>query len=295
MPCGRSLRYRCVGPGAKPFFTLWDGILILSKVLLLYALGWGPLAFSASGGASWIQSYCCPPRSRRGPPFVCYFPAMERYQRLPGCPRIPLTHRCFSPLLCFVTKPTFLHFCPGKSGKTRRGKPPDPKGYSFPVVRPGRGVGRLLFVTFQQWKGTKDCRGGPTGCFFPLLRFVTEPTFLHFCPGKSGKTRRGKPPDPPLRRTRMGLVAPHAPDRVWRLRVVPPGKKPSANAAKNMGKQPVWRHLSPAGIPSGYPPREAVLGDRLGAAGLQPAIESAAPGGKEAPTTRRGGQMAILC
>ena len=36
-----------------------------------------------------------------------------------------------------------------------------PHGYSIPFVRPGRGVGRLLLVTFRQWKGTKDCRGAP--------------------------------------------------------------------------------------------------------------------------------------
>ena len=33
----------------------------------------------------------------------------------------------------------------------------------------------------------------------------------------------------------------------------------------------------------------------LAAAGFQPSIESAAPGGKEAPTTRRGGEVAVLC
>ncbi len=69
--------------------------------------------------------------------------------------------------------------------------------HSIPVVRPGRSVGQFYLITFQQWKVVKDCRGPPTGWFFPLLRFVTEPTFLHFCPDKSGKTRRGKPPDPP--------------------------------------------------------------------------------------------------
>ena len=130
--------------------------------------------------------------------------------------------------------------------------------------------------------------------FFPIATFCNRANLSPLLSGQKWQNPPGETPGPPLRRIRMGLVAPHAPDRVWRLRVVPPGKKPSANAAKNMGKQPVWRHLSPAGIPSGYPPREAVLGDRLGAAGLQPAIESAAPGGKVAPTTRRGGQVALL-
>ena len=148
----------------------------------------------ASGGALWIQHSCRPPRPWREPPFACYFPAMERYQRLPG----------------------FLR-------------------------------GALC----------------PAGCFFPLPRFVPSQPFSTFVRAKVAKPA-GETPGPPLRRTRMGLVAPHAPDRVWRLRVAPPGKEPSANAAKSMGKQPVWRHLSPAGIPSGHPPSKAVLGDRLG-------------------------------
>ncbi len=176
------------------------------------------------------------------------------------------------------------------------GETPDPKSMDIVFLLSALvgGVGRLLLVTFQQWKGTKDCRGAH-GVLFPITTLCNRANLPPLLSGQKWQNPPGETPGPPLRRTRMGLVAPHAPDRVWRLRVAPPGKEPSANAAKSMEKQPVWRHLSPAGIPSGYPPREAVLGDRLGAAGLQPAIESAAPGGKEAPTTRRGGQMAILC
>ena len=99
---------------------------------------------------------------------------------------------------------------------------------------------------------------------FPITTLCNQANLSPLLSGQKWQNPPGETPGPPLRRTRMGLVAPHTPDRVWRLRVAPPGKKPSANAAKNMGKQPVWRHLSPAGIPSGHPPSQAVLGDRLG-------------------------------
>ena len=106
--------------------------------------------------------------------------------------------------------------------------------------------------------------GGPCGVLLFIAMLCNRANLSPLLSGQKWQNPPGETPGPPLRRTRMGLVAPHAPDRVWRLRVAPPGKEPSANAAKNMGKQPVWRHLSPAGIPSGHPPREAVLGDRLG-------------------------------
>ena len=49
----------------------------------------------------------------------------------------------------------------GQKWQNSPGETPGSHGYSFPVVRPGRTRGCLLFVTFQQRKVTKDCRGSP--------------------------------------------------------------------------------------------------------------------------------------
>ena len=38
--------------------------------------------------------------------------------------------------------------------------------------------------------------GRPCGVLLFIAMLCTEPAFLHFCPGKSGKTRRRKPPGP---------------------------------------------------------------------------------------------------
>ncbi len=151
----------------------------------------------------------------------------------------------------------------------------------------GRGPGPLYRLRRGFWIQHSCCppwqwRGLAFACYFPAMeryqRFSGRPygvllfiamlcnraNLSPLLSGQKWQNPPGETPGPPLRRIRMGLVAPHTPDRVWRLRMAPPGKKPSANAAKNMGKQYVWRHLSPAGIPSGLPPGQVVLGDRLG-------------------------------
>ena len=48
------------------------------------------------------------------------------------------------------------------------------------------------------------------------------------------------------------------------------------------------------GYPRAIPQVRQCWVTALAAAGFQPSIESAAPGGKEAPTTRRGGQPAAI-
>ncbi len=190
-----------------------------------------------AGQAPWIWFFCCPPRLYQGVPFVCYFPAMERFQRLPGCLRRALCPAgCFFPLPRFVTKPTFLHFCPGKSGKTRRGFfvpcRAGPHGYGFSVVRPGRSVGYLLLVTFQQWKVTKDCRGSP------------------------GPQGRG-----------WGY-SPHAPRCGRRLCWCAPIRTLGKCRRWSMDKQNAQRHLSPAGDSLGLSPIAPAMA-RLAAASRQ--------------------------
>ena len=90
----------------------------------------------------------------------------------------------FIAMFCNQANPSPL--LTGQKWQNPPGDPPAPKGYSFPVVRPGRGVGWLLLVTFQQWKVTKDCRGSPGP------------------QGVGGATR----PTPPMRQAAM-LVRPH--------------------------------------------------------------------------------------
>ena len=81
----------------------------------------------ASGGALWIQHSCRPPRPWREPPFACYFPAMERYQRLPGFLRGSLCPAgCFFPLPRFVPSQPFSTFVRAKVAKPTGGNPRTP-------------------------------------------------------------------------------------------------------------------------------------------------------------------------
>ncbi len=85
------------------FFTVWGAApnpstpptgflpeaLDLSEVCFFSIWNVAPNSLCPSGRPHEYRFSCCPPRSRRGPAFACYFPAMESNQRLPGFPRTP--------------------------------------------------------------------------------------------------------------------------------------------------------------------------------------------------------------
>ncbi len=134
------------------------------------------------------------------------------------------------------------------------------------------GIGFLLFapvvawdgfclVTFQQWKGTKDCRGhpGPQGRGWG---YEVRATSAEVAVAARQSHLMGGPVPPCTPQASGGIL--RATGKKLLFCGAASYLMPQKDAAKNMGKQPVWRHLSPAGIPSGYPPSKAVLGDRLG-------------------------------
>ncbi len=168
------------------------------------------------GRAPWIWFSCCPPRSWRGPPFACYFPAMKSDKRLLGRP-----HGMLFPIAMLCNRgnfsPTFVR---AKVAKPAGGNPRTPlktnkDGASrAPYPRP-----RLAAACGSPRKGT-----------------------LGKCRQKHGKAIR------------------------------------------------VAAFVPCGGFPRAFPQEKLCQVTALAAAGFQSAIESAAPGGKAAPTTRRGGQ-----
>ncbi len=111
-------------------------------------------------------------------------------------------------------------------------------GHSFPVVRPGSARGRLLLVTFQQWKVTKDCRGspGPQGRGWG---YKVRATFAEVAvAARQSHLMRGTSP-PHVLPLPYGEI----------LSVATPQK----NAADGAWINRTLSGICPFGIPSGYP------------------------------------------
>ena len=151
---------------------------------------------------------------------------------------------------------------------------------------------RFLPGYIPAMESNKRLPGEPRGVLLFIATLCNRANLSPLLSGQKWQNPPGETPGPPLRRTRMGLVAPHTPDRVWRLRVVPPERSPRQMPPKTWESNPCGGICPLRGFPRAIPQVRLCWVTALAAAGLQPAIESAAPGGKEAPTTRRGGQPA---
>ncbi len=182
---------------------------------------------------------------------------------LRGYPRaIPQVRRCWVTALAAAGfQPSIESAAPGGKAAptTRRGS----MDKVFLLSAPVAAWAGFCWLLSSNGKVPKIARG-PHGVLLFIAMFCNQANLSPLLTGQKWQNPPGETPGPPLRRIRMGLVAPHTPDRVWRLRVVPPERSPRQMPPKTWESNPCGGICPLRGIPSGLPPGQVVLGDRLG-------------------------------